>query len=71
MIICTDGLSNLGIGTQDGDDGYKKIGIYAKDKGVTVHIVTFNDTECNINAISLVAGLTNGEIKRVDTNNMS
>ncbi len=35
-----------------------------------MHIVTFKGTECNIDGISVVAGLTNGEIERVDTNDI-
>ena len=42
----------------------------AKDKGVTCHIVTFKGTECNIDSISVVSGMTNGEIERVDLNNL-
>ena len=37
---------------------------------MTVHIVTFMGTECNIDAISTVSSMTNGEIERVDTKNI-
>ena len=45
---------------------YSRCGDYAKSKGVTVHIVTIIGTECNINLITPVADLTNGEIERVN-----
>jgi hypothetical protein len=47
------------------------MGEYASSKGVTVHIVTFTGTECNIDAISAVSQMTNGEIERVDVANIS
>lgn len=70
VIVCTDGEANMGLG-QSGDNAfYKRLGEYAKEKGVTVHIVTFKGTECNIDSISVVPGMTNGEIERVDTSNI-
>jgi hypothetical protein len=58
----------MGIGSYKSTEVYKPMGEFAKEKGVTVHIVTFKGTECNIDAISAVSGMTNGEIERVDTN---
>lgn len=58
----------MGFGSYKDTGVYKTIGEFAKEKGVTVHIVTFKGTECNIDAISAVSGMTNGEIERVDTN---
>ena len=37
---------------------------------MTCHIVKFKGTECNIDSISDVSGMTNGEIERVDLNNL-
>ena len=71
VIVCGDGGSNTGIGSGgDATEIYTRIGNYAKEKGVTVHIVTFKGTECDIALLSTVAGMTNGEIERVDTNNL-
>lgn len=72
VIVCTDGQSNLGLGSSQGAnaaqaaDFYTRIGEHAKLKGVTVHIVTIIGSECNIDAISPVAEATNGEIERVN-----
>jgi hypothetical protein len=60
----------MGLGQSGNTAFYKKLGDYAKEKGVTVHIVTFKGTECNIDSISVVSGMTNGEIERVDTNDI-
>jgi hypothetical protein len=46
------------------------LGLYAKEKGVTVHIVTIKGSECNIDAISPVCEATNGEIERVDASDL-
>ena len=67
VIICTDGQSS---GALNNKSTYEKIGEYAQEKGVTVHIVTFTGTECNIDMISVVSSLTNGQIERVDTHNL-
>ena len=69
VIVCTDGAANMGLGVGD-SSFYSRIGEYAQTKGVTVHIVTFIGTECNIEAISIVSQMTNGEIERVDVNNI-
>jgi len=45
---------------------YHKIGNYAKDKGVTVHIVTIIGAECKIDSITPVSELTGGQIERVN-----
>jgi len=59
----------MGLGVSD-SSFYSRVGEYAQTKGVTVHIVTFIGTECNIDSISMVSQMTNGEIERVDTNNI-
>jgi hypothetical protein len=70
VIVCTDGEANCGLGSYGEASFYRQVGQYAQQKGVTVHIVTFKETECNIDAISAVSAVTNGEIERVDTNNL-
>ncbi len=56
VVICTDGLANVGLGNFEGvyseednqkvDDLYIKIGEYAKSKGVSVNIVSIEGEEC-------------------------
>lgn len=69
VIVCTDGAANMGLGVSD-PNFYSQLGEYAQTKGVTVHIVTFKGTECNIDGISMVSEMTNGEIERVDASNI-
>ena len=70
VIVCTDGEATDGIGAYGDKAAYSRMGEYASSKGVTVHIVTFTGTECNIDAISVVSQMTNGEIERVNTDNL-
>lgn len=70
VIVCTDGESGEGIGAHGEQDVYDRIGEYASSKGATVHIVTFKGTQCNIDAISRVAEMTNGDVERVDADNI-
>ncbi|CDW75118.1 type a von willebrand factor domain-containing protein [Stylonychia lemnae] len=72
VIVCTDGQANIGLGALNthnqlaANQFYYKIGEYAKDKGVTVHIVTIIGQECQIDAITPVSEITGGQIERVD-----
>lgn len=78
VIVCTDGATNIGIGYRYGlnpeeppSTFYAKCGEYAKSKGVTVHIVTIIGAQCNIDNITPVADVTNGEIERVNPKDLS
>lgn len=75
VVICTDGLANVGLGNfeeasseednQKIDELYVKIGEYAKEKGVTVNIVSIEGEECQIDILSRMAELTGGNVQRV------
>ena len=75
VILCTDGLANVGLGAFDdikneedalkADEFYERVGQYAKTKGVTVNIVSIEGEECNIDTISKVSELTGGDVQRV------
>jgi len=76
VVLCTDGLANIGIGNFDEvydenemikrEEVYERIGQYAKSKGITVNIVSIEGDECNLDALSKLAELTGGEVERVD-----
>lgn len=70
VIVCTDGESGEGIGANGEQAVYDRIGEYASSKGTTVHIVTFKGTQVNLDAISRVAEMTNGDVERVDADNI-
>jgi len=75
VIICTDGLSNVGLGSFEGcvtDDDYEKAeafyveaGEYARKNGISVSIASIEGEECNINSLCKIADLTGGDVQRV------
>ena len=72
VVICTDGLANVGVGAFDEaktdadwarvNEFYEQIGQYAKTTGVTVNIVSITGDECNLDSLSTLADLTGGEV---------
>lgn len=81
IILCTDGLANIGIGAmevltnkkdKDFDFNYQKLksfyenlGNKAKEKGITINLLTFAGEESNIEILGQLCELTQGEIIRV------
>ena len=76
VIICTDGIANVGVGSiNDPKDSselnrarefYSKAGQLAKEKGVSVSVITIEGEECSIERLSEVASFTGGEVVRVN-----
>lgn len=85
VVICTDGLANVGLGSFDEaktDDDfaaiekfYTTLGEFAKDKGLTINIISIIGDDCNLDALSKLAEMTGGEVERVNpvelTNNFA
>ncbi|CDW86904.1 type a von willebrand factor domain-containing protein [Stylonychia lemnae] len=76
VVLCTDGLANVGLGAFDEikteeeskkvDQFYESLGEFAKNKGVTVSIVSIAGEECNIDTLSTISEHTGGSVERVD-----
>lgn len=76
MIVCTDGLANVGLGNFDdakteelekkANEFYEKAGQYAKEKGVVVSMIAVKGEECNVDSLSKMIGLTGGEVETMD-----
>ena len=76
VIICTDGLANVGLGAFDEvkneqemkvvDTFYEQMGEYAKQNGVMVNIISIEGEECNIDTLSKIAEMTGGNVNRVN-----
>lgn len=76
VVICTDGLANIGLGAFDDakspqqmakvEEFYEKVGEFAKSKGLTINIVSIIGDECNLDSLSKLAELTGGNVERVD-----
>ena len=80
VIICTDWLANVGLGsvevyTPDENEKtksfYTHLGSKAKSKGISISIISIVESECRLDLLSPIADLTNGEISKVDPINMA
>jgi hypothetical protein len=75
IILCTDGVSNLGLGALEGIKDtkalediqvfYTQLGIAAKEKGVVINLITFEEVESKIDILMSMIDQTGGEIIRV------
>ena len=73
IFLCTDGMSNLGVGdiSQDKDGAstyYSKIGDMAREKGIVINLITFEDSESEIDILMNMVQKSGGEIIRVNPN---
>jgi hypothetical protein len=76
VVICTDGLANVGLGALDeakteedyrvAEEFYEKVGQIAQTAGVTLNIVSIEGDECKIDSLSKLAELTGGNVERVN-----
>jgi hypothetical protein len=71
VILCTDGLANVGIGSLDGvaeqfQAFYVESGEQAILRGVTVDVISIIGSECSIENLSIVTEATGGKVDRVD-----
>ena len=72
VVICTDGLSNTGLGSFDGaktknqiekvNEFYERVGQFAKQHGVTITLVSIKGDECNIEALSKLCEFSGGSV---------
>ena len=70
IFVCTDGESNEGIGSihnrQEAIHFYTKIGNIAKEKGVVISLITFEDSESEIDILKNMVQNSGGDIFRVN-----
>lgn len=81
VVICTDGLSNVGLGAYDEckneadmaavDEFYEKVGQFAQTHGVTINIVSIEGDECNLDSLAKLAELTGGTVERVSPTSLT
>jgi hypothetical protein len=75
IILCTDGISNIGLGALEGvtteeeleklRSFYTQLGIIAKEKGIVINLITFEEAESKIEILMAMIDQTGGEIIRV------
>lgn len=73
VIICTDGMANVGLGrldleTEEEDEGefYEQVGIEASSKGVTISVISIKGTHCKLVHLGQLADKTGGQVNMVD-----
>lgn len=76
IILCTDGITNLGLGSipdvsnandiKKAKEYFGKLGTMAKEKGIVVSLITFQDEESKIEVLIEMIEKTGGEIIRVN-----
>jgi len=80
VIMCTDGLANVGLGSFEGKSEaeieatlkfYKQIGDIAEDSNVRVNVVSILGEECKLTALSEITERTSGEVLRVNPENLT
>lgn len=75
VIVCTDGLANVGIGrldeSVDSEQFYQRAANIAKDKGIEVSVISIEGEECKLSMLSIVSDVTGGEVTRVNMNNIA
>jgi len=70
VVICTDGMANVGIGSlnsdQPKDDFYDYVSDYANEFGVSVSVLAIEGADCRLTALGKVADATNGSVNIVN-----
>jgi len=73
IILCTDGLSNVGLGClenssklKEAQEFYQRVGDLAVGKGVSISIITVQGQACKVDALAPLTDRTAGQILRVN-----
>ena len=70
IFLCTDGESNVGIGdlykNENPKEFYTKVGKIAKERGIVISLIAFEDSESQINILKNMIELSGGDIFRVN-----
>jgi hypothetical protein len=73
VIVCTDGLANIGLGRMDtpdqeeaSDKFYESLGKIAKEKGILVSVITIKGEGCKVDKLAKIADMTGGSVTRVN-----
>ena len=76
VILCTDGLANVGVGELDSvksnvDTFYEEMGNYAKERGILVNVITIKGEGCRVDRLGLIADKTQGKVTRVNPDSIA
>lgn len=75
VIVCTDGLANIGLGQLDdlvtdedykhAEEFYEQVGVYAKERGVAISIISIKGENCKLEYLSALAKESGGDVNMV------
>lgn len=76
VVLCTDGLSNIGLGSIIGKQNnapkfYTQVADFAFENGVTVNIISIAGEECDLETLRCIPEKTGGEIQRVEADKLT
>lgn len=77
VVLCTDGLSNVGLGAIEGvkqevaAEFYTKLADFAYENGVTVNIISIAGEECDLETLRTIPEKTGGNIQRVEAEKLT
>ena len=80
IVLCTDGLANVGLGNLDSlapsdleaaSAFYENVGLIAKEKGIVISVITIKGEGCKMEYLGKLADLTNGNVNRVNPSEIS
>lgn len=76
IILCTDGLSNVGLGSLDelytdeekesASKFYEQIGQVAQAEGIAISVISIKGSDCSIETLGHLSELSGGSVDRVD-----
>lgn len=78
VVICTDGLANIGLGKLDDSSEregaeafYAKVGSLAQEKGLEISVISITGEECKLSQLGKVSEVTGGDLVRVSPMNIA
>jgi len=75
VILCTDGIANVGIGSMETNNDYKNlyrnIAKTSLERNTTLSLMSFKDSESNIELLGEMATKTGGQVDMVDPANVN
>jgi hypothetical protein len=72
VVLCTDGLANIGVGSiSDKDttaslDWYQNLGRMASEIGVSISVITIADEGCAVQQLGAMADVSGGYVERIN-----
>jgi len=77
LIMCTDGMSNIGLGSLENGDNdqvsqfYESLAYKAQEKGIIISVITMKGEGCKMEILGKLAQITNGNVERIDPSDLT